>query len=201
MKHIKLFVFLAVVLLLPCLCMARMNSYVAGVSTSTCTYTSKNAQTGTGADLSYTAEASRNRAISFTANGTYSPRRITVSLKKTNSPTVTMEFLIRQDAGESTSITSPGTAIISLSATLSASTLTTSYADYDIDITELETASLTNGNVYWMQIYGGNSATNYVQWQYSASGSEEYDYTTAPPTTWSEGDTSVTGNFTIWSCE
>jgi len=166
-----------------------------------CTYTSKNAQTGTGANLDYTSAGSANKAVSFVANGTYSPRRLTASLKKTGSPTVTMQFIIRQDAGESTSRTEPGTIVISIAATLDSSTLTTSYADYNIDITALETASLTNGNVYWLQIYGGNSALNYVQWQYSTSGDEEENYTTAPPTTWTEYDTSVTGNFTIWSCE
>jgi hypothetical protein len=165
-----------------------------------CTYTSKNAQTGTGANLDYTSTGSANKAVSFVANGTYSPRRITASLKKTGSPTVTMQFYIRQDAGESTSRTEPGDVVIS-AVTYEAEDLTTSYADYTIDIPIEQTAELTNGNVYWIQIYGGNSASNYVQWQYNASGDEEENYTTAPPTTWTEYDTSMTGNFTIWSYE
>jgi hypothetical protein len=175
---------------------------VGGVESDYCTwqYVSKNVQAGTGANLDYTSTASANKAISFIANGTYSPRRYTVSLKKTGSPTVTIELRIRQDAGESTSRTEPGDVVIS-AVTYEAEDLTTSYDTHTVDVPEESTAELTNGNVYWFQIYGGNSASDYVQWQYSGSGAEEEDYSTAPPTTWTEYDTSVTGSFTIWSYE
>jgi hypothetical protein len=194
----RLFIILCILFFaVPCLA----NQIIIGKKKALgCSYVSKNAQTGTGADLGFTAAGNANKAVSFVANGTYSPRRITASLKKTGSPTVTMQFYIRQDAGESTSRTEPGDVVIS-AVTYEAEDLTTSYADYTIDIPIEQTAELTNGNVYWIQIYGGNSASNYVQWQYNASGDEEENYTTAPPTTWTEYDTSMTGNFTIWSCE
>lgn len=167
-----------------------------------CTYTSKNAQTGTGASYAFNFAGGRNAAVSFAANGTYSPRRITVSLKKTESPTATISFRIYQDAGESTSITAPKTtALITPAATLSSGDFTTDYVDYTIDITALETVELTNANIYWLDIVGTTSSTNYISWQYSSSGSMEMDYEDEPLVTWVQNDTSMTGNFTIWSCE
>jgi len=167
-----------------------------------CTYTSKNAQAGTGASYAFNFAGGRNAAVSFAANGTYSPRRITVSLKKTGTPTATISFRIYQDAGESTSITAPKTtALITPSATLSSGDFTTDYADYTVDITALETAELTNANIYWLDIVGTTSSSNYISWQYSSSGSEEQDYEDEPVVTWVQNDTSTTGNFTIWSCE
>ena len=176
---------------------------VSGVTSSYCTwqYVAKNVHEGNGDELNFHSSGAANKAISFVANGTYSPRRLTTRLKKNNSPTVTIEFLIRQDAGESTSRTEPGSVIISPSATLEAEDLTTSYDEYHIDITALETTELTDGNVYWFQIYGGSTSINYVKWLYGPTGDEEYDYSTAPPTTWTAGDTSVTPRLTIWSYE
>lgn len=167
-----------------------------------CSYTSKNAQAGTGASYAFNFAGGRNSAVSFAANGTYSPRRITVSLKRTGSPTAAISFRIYQDAGESTSITAPKTtALITPAATLSSGDFTTDYADYTIEITALETAELTNANIYWLDIVGTTSSTNYISWQYSTSGSEEQDYEDEPVVTWVQNDTSMTGNFTIWSCE
>jgi hypothetical protein len=163
-------------------------------------YVAKNVQDGTGNEVNFDTSGGANKAISFVANGTYSPRRYTFRLKKHNSPTVTMQFAIRQDAGESTSRTEPGDVVIS-AVTYEAEDLTTSYDTHTVDVPEESTAELTNGNVYWFQIYGGNDSTNYVQWLYGPDGDEELDTTTAPPTTWTEYDTSVTGSFTIWSYE
>lgn len=205
MKHIKIFVFL-VVILLPCLCLARMNSYIAGAAT-TCTwqYVAKNVQEGTGDERNFNSAASANKAISFVANGTYTPRRYTTQLKKNNSPTVTMEFIIRQDAGESTSRTYPGT-VITDAQTYAAASLETTYTTITIDVPAEDSAELTNGNVYWFQIYGGANSSNYVKWLIGTTGSEQLEYNTAPPTETEEGwiedaDTSMTGNFTIWSYE
>lgn len=196
-----------------CIIMLASTAYGRGITTTMCggsgagaappcTYTSKNAQTGTGASYAFNFAGGRNGAFSFAANGTYSPRRITVSLKKTGSPTATISFRIYQDAGESTSRTAPKTAaLITPAATLSSGDFTTDYANYTIEITELETAELTNANIYWLDIVGTTSSSNYISWQYSSSGSEEMDYEDEPVVTWVQNDTSTTGNFTIWSCE
>lgn len=166
-----------------------------------CSYTSKNAQTGTGGNINFNFSGGQSNAVSFAANGTYSPRRITVSLKKTGTPTATVYFYIRQDAGESTSRTEPGTVVITATGTLACGDLTTDYAAYTVDIAVEDTAQLTNANIYWLHLVGTTSSSNYLQWQYSSSGSEEWDYDDIASSSWTQNDTSVTGNFTIWSCE
>lgn len=166
-----------------------------------CSYTSKNAQTGTGGNINFNFSGGQSNAVSFAANGTYSPRRITVSLKKTGTPTATVYFYIRQDAGESTSRTEPGAVVITATGTLECEDLTTDYAAYTVDIAVGDTAQLTNANIYWLHIIGTTSSSNYLQWQYSSSGSEEWDYDDSSAASWTQNDTSVTGNFTIWSCE
>lgn len=106
-------------------------------------------------------------ASSFTASSGYSIAKVRVRLKKTGTPTFTIIARLYNNG------TGPGTQNGADSVeTLTASTLTTSYAD--VDFTWASPMALTNATRYWisMRASGHTNASNMVSWAGNPLGTE-----------------------------
>lgn len=131
---------------------------------------------------------------SFTAAASYSVSKATVRLQKTGAPSFTMVARIYSDTGGS----GPGTQIGADSVeTLSATTVTASYANYDF--TWSSPIALTNGTRYWLVMFvsanGDNS--NYCQWAGNPSGTEsQYAY---QGVSWVQVQAGMDGTATLFS--
>lgn len=131
-------------------------------------------------------------ASSFTAASSYSVAKATVRLKKTGAPTFSIVARLYNNG------TGPGSQIGADSVeTLAATTVTTSYADYDF--TWASPIAVTNATRYWLVMFisasGDNS--NYVQWAGNPSGTEsQYGMQSL---VWTLVQSSMDGSLTLFS--
>ena len=162
-------------------------------STSTTALSLKDDRTDTSTGTIVTSNSDRKYlATYFVAGSSYTMKEVHLWLDKVGSPTYDIHVEIFPH-----STNEPGTAAVSdgTSGTISASTLTTSEAEYTF--TGLN-CSITSGTTYWVVlVVGGSSFTHYARWHKYAGSYPGYTQTqkTADPTvSWGTQENS-TGKF------
>lgn len=130
-------------------------------------------------------------ASSFTAVSAYSVAKAKVRLKKNGTPTFTLIAKLYTNGTGPDSQTGADSV-----ETLAATSITTSYADYEF--TWSSPIAVSNGTRYWLVLFisafGDNS--NYVQWAGNPSGTESQWGNNS--SVWSQVQASMDGSLTLY---